>query len=96
MIFDRKYLKAVIGIILVFCVGLIFFFMFAEPYGDGLEKTMENAEVEEGEPNHNAPLDYGGDYFAALLMGLLGFVIVLCCILIFAKIMRKKDEARNH
>lgn len=95
MTLNRKYLKALIGIILIFCIGLVFFFMFAEPYGDGLEKTMENADVEEGEPNYNAPLDYGDNYFTALLMGLMGFVIVLCYVLLFAKFMRKKDEARD-
>ena len=74
---ERRYLKAA-GIILVaFAVGLVFFFIFSAPYGDGLEKTMEGAGVEEPEPVYHAPLDYGGNYPAAFVMGALGFVIVL-------------------
>jgi hypothetical protein len=95
MILNKKYLKAMIGISLIFCVGLVFFFMFAEPYGDGLEKTMEEGEIEEGEPTYKAPFDYGDNYLTALLMGLFGFVIVLICILFFAKFMRKKNETRD-
>lgn len=96
MILKERYLKAVMVIILVFCVGLVLFFIFSEPYGDGLENTMESADVEEGEPTYNAPLDYGDNYFSALLMGLLGFIIVLFCVLFLTKFLRKKDEARNN
>jgi hypothetical protein len=96
MISKNPYLKATVGMIVIFCIGLVFFFIFSEPYGDGLEKTMENADVEEGEPSYNAPLDYGDNYITALVMGLIGFIIVLFCILLISKFMRKKDEARNN
>lgn len=93
---DKKYVMAIFGIIMIFAVGLIFFFLYAEPYGDGLEKTMENAEVEEEEQSYSAPLDYGDNYIAALIMGIVGFVIVLFCVLLYAKFMRKKNETRDN
>jgi uncharacterized membrane protein len=93
---DKKLLMAIFGIIVIFAIGLVFFFLLAEPYGDGLEKTMENSEVEEEEPSYSAPLDYGDNYFAALIMGVVGFVIVLLCVLLYAKFMRKKNEARDN
>lgn len=91
---DDRYLKGIIGIIIIFCIGLVLFFIFSEPYGDGLERTMEEGEVGETEPSHSAPLDYGDNYGMALLMGFVGFLVVLCCVLIFARIMRKKNETR--
>ncbi|UCE39379.1 MAG: hypothetical protein JSW00_09210 [Thermoplasmata archaeon] len=96
MILDKKYIIAILGIIAAFAIGLVFFFMFAEPYGDGLEKTMENADYEEEEQSYSAPLDYGDNYFAALIMGIVGFVIVLLCVLLYARFMRKKDETRDN
>ncbi|UCE74226.1 MAG: hypothetical protein JSV56_00595 [Methanomassiliicoccales archaeon] len=95
MIFNKTHLTAICGIIIIFCVGLVFFFSFAEPYGDGLERTMEEGGVEEREPAYSAPLDYGDNYFTALLMGIIGFVLVLFILLFLTKIMRKKDETRN-
>lgn len=91
----KNYLKIIIGIIILFCIGLVFFFLFAEPYGDGLEKTMEEAEYEE-ESSYNAPLDYGSNYFTALLAGLFGFFAVLFCLLFLLKIGRKKNETHDN
>jgi hypothetical protein len=93
---QKKYVMAISGIIVLFAIGLVFFFLFAEPYGDGLEKTMENSEVEEEEQSYTAPLDYGDNYAAALIMGIVGFVIVLLCVLLYARYMRKKNEARDN
>ncbi|UCF08650.1 MAG: cobalt transporter [Thermoplasmata archaeon] len=91
----NNYVKAISGIIVLFCLGLVFYFAFSAPYGDGLERTMEEGEAEEGEPSYAAPFDYGDDYANALAAGILGFIIVLLCVLLFAKFMRKKDEARD-
>ena len=86
-----KYMKAAGVIIAAFAVGLVFFFIFSAPYGDGLEKTMENAGVQEREPVYKAPLDYGGNYPAALAMGSLGFLVVLGCAYFFSRAMGKKQ-----
>ena len=74
---ESKYIKAVAAIVIVFAIGLVGFYMFSAMYGDGLEKTMEDQGVSEGEPVYAAPLDYGGDYGSSFIMGLVGFVIVL-------------------
>lgn len=93
---NKKYIKASLCIIIIFCIGLVLFFIFSAPYGDGLENTMEEGEVSESEPAYQAPLDYGDGYFSALLMGLIGFIIVIFCVLLYAKILRKRNETRDH
>lgn len=87
---ERRYLKVAGTILAAFAVGLVLFFIFSAPYGDGLEKTMENAGVEESEPVYHAPLDYGGNYYSGLLMGVLGFFIVLGSAYLFGRMMGKR------
>lgn len=88
---DRRSLILAVGVIFVaFAVGLVLFFIFSAPYGDGLEKTMEDAGVEEGEPVYRAPLDYGKNYSTAFAMGILGFVVVLVSAYALGRVLRKK------
>ena len=89
---DKKYLKAIIGIALAFSIGLIFFFIFSASYGDGLERVMENAGVKEGKILYKAPLNYGNNYFSVLLMGFVGFFIILFIICLYGKLLRNKNE----
>jgi Na+/proline symporter len=88
--------KAIFAIIILFAIGLVFFFLFAAPYGDGLERTMEEGEVSESEPEYSAPMDYGDNYVASLIAGLVGFAVVLIAMLLLLKYMRKKDETQEH
>lgn len=89
---ERRYLKAVAGILVAFAAGLVLFFIFSAPYGDGLEMTMEHGGVEESEPVYKAPLDYGEDYPAALLVGILGFAVVLGSVYLVGKGLGKKGR----
>ena len=89
---ERRHLKAMAAIFAAFAVGLVLFFIFSAEYGDGLEKTMENAGVEESEPVYHAPLDYGEDYPAAFAMGALGFFIVLGSAYALGRLMRKRAQ----
>jgi hypothetical protein len=89
---SRKYLKASVAIIVAFAVGLVFFFIFSAPYGDGLEKTMENAGVQEPEPVYHAPFEYGGNYPAAFIMGVLGFVVVLGSVYLLGQLIGKNAK----
>lgn len=88
--------KAIFSIIIVFSLALVFFFLFAAEYGDGLERTMEEGEVEEGEPAYSAPLDYGDNYFVSLLSGIAGFFAVLVIIVLILKIMGKNNETHDN
>jgi cobalt/nickel transport protein len=92
---EKTYLKAILGIIILFAIGLVFYFIFSASYGDGLEKTMENAGVEEGEPVYHAPLDYGEDYLTAFFAGLLGFGLVFGISYAYFKIAGKKKESKE-
>jgi len=94
--FKRKDLLMISGIIILFAIGLVGFFIFSAPYGDGLEKTMEEAEVEESEPVYQAPLDYGDNYALALSMGCIGFAITLFAIYIVSWLLRKSDAPQQH
>jgi len=89
-------LFVIIGIIGLFSIGLVGFFMFSEPYGDGLEKTMEIAAISEGEPVYHAPLDYGDNYPLALSMGCIGLAISILCIYIVSSTLRRKSASRNN
>lgn len=94
--FDKKNVKTVIIILLLFSIGLVFFYIFSAPYGDGLEKTMEATGVQEAEPFYHAPLNYGENYPSTLLMGFLGFLAALFIVFLCAKLLRKKNDANQH
>ncbi len=89
----KRYLTAVVGIIVLFAVGLELFFIFSAPYGDGLEKTLERAHVEEPEPVYKAPLDYGDNYAEAFVSGLIGFAAVFAIGYGTAKILGRRNAA---
>lgn len=75
---ERKYMVACVAILLAFSIGLIGFFLVSDGVPDGLDKTLEEHGTGEGsEPVWTAPLDYGSNYFASLLMGIVGFFITL-------------------
>ena len=92
---DTRQARAICIILCIFAAGLVFFFIFSEPYCDGLEKTMEEGEVEEGEPVYQAPLDYGSNYSMSLAMGVLGFFVVFLVILVLGHLLGRKDEAHD-
>ena len=91
--FERKHLLSMVAIITLFAIGLVGYFTFSEPYGDGLEVTMEEAGVEETEATYSAPLDYGDNYPLAFSMGCIGLAITLLCVFLLGKYVRKKDAA---
>ena len=90
------HLVAIGTIIALFAIGLIGFFMFSAPYSDGLEKTMENGDVEESEQVYSAPLDYGDNYPLAFSMGCLGFAVILLAIYFISWLLRKSDAPQQH
>jgi hypothetical protein len=69
--------RTFIVIAVVLALGLVFFYAFSAPYGDGLEMTMEEGEAEEGEAAFEAPLTYGEDHFTSFVMGLVGFAVLV-------------------
>ncbi|MBU0624137.1 MAG: energy-coupling factor ABC transporter permease [Candidatus Thermoplasmatota archaeon] len=82
--------RAVVAIILVFALALPLYFLYASAGKDGLEKTMEDANVAEGEPTIVSPFSYGQDYFSALFAGLLGFLAVALVALGIMKLVRMR------
>jgi preprotein translocase subunit SecG len=78
---ERKYLVVCIAILLVFSVGLVGFFLVSNGVPDGLDKTLEeHGAGGESESVWSAPLDYGSNYFAALVMGIVGFFLTLALV----------------
>jgi len=82
--------RAVVAIIIVFALALPLYFLYASAGKDGLEKTMENANVAEGEPLMASPFSYGENYFSALFAGLLGFLAVALVALGMLKLARMR------
>jgi cobalt/nickel transport protein len=86
--------RVLLGIAVILAAGLVFFYMFSAPYGDGLENTMEEGEVEESESVHDAPLDYGDDYGSTLVMGLVGLTIMILLVYGLARAMPDRSRKR--
>jgi cobalt/nickel transport system permease protein len=84
--------RAVVAIIVVFALALPLYFLYASAGKDGLETTMENANVAEGEPLIVSPFSYGQDYFSALFAGLLGFLSVALVALGMMKLVRMRGS----
>lgn len=85
------YPKAIIGVIFILAVGLVLFFALSSNLSDGLEKTMEDADVEEGESLYHAPLDYGSGYFSALAAGIIGLVLTSLVVVGIGKIVERRN-----
>ncbi len=75
--------KAAFGLILAFSIGLVGFFAFSAAYGDGLEVTMEQAGLNEVAPLFTSVMDYGDNYGAALVAGIVGFALTVGVVLLY-------------
>ena len=93
--FNKRNLLAFVGILVLFAIGLVGFYIFSAPYGDGLEKTMEEGEVEEAEPVYTAPLDYGENYLATLSLGIIGFAVVMLFVYLITWLLRKSNAPQQ-
>ena len=93
---QKTFVIAIIGIISLFAVGLVGYFIFSEPYGDGLEMTIEQAELTESEPVYHAPLDYGDNYPLALSMGCIGLAASFLCLYLFSYFLKRKRASRDN
>jgi hypothetical protein len=91
----RRYLKAALGIVALFAIGLVLYFAFSAAYGDGLERTMEEAGVGEQPSVYNAPLAYGDDYLTALVTGLVGAGITFGAVYGYLRIVRRRKGSEN-
>ncbi|MDD4307935.1 MAG: cobalt transporter [Thermoplasmata archaeon] len=87
----RKSVKIFAAIIIIFAVGLVGFYIFSAPYGDGLETTMDEADFAESEPAYEGPLDYGENYIASLAFGIIGFIITLLVVFMLARLLKKNE-----
>jgi hypothetical protein len=88
----RKFLIGGMAILLAFSIGLVGFFLVSEGRPDGLETVLEGQGVEETAPIWTAPLDYGSDYISTLLMGMIGFSLVLLVTLGYLKFVAKRKR----
>lgn len=84
--------QAALAVLIVFALALPLYFVYSSEGEDGLEKTMSDAGAEEGEPLLSAPLDYGEDYAAALLAGMLGFLATSLGALGILSLLRSKTS----
>ncbi len=89
---QRRFLIGGIAILATFSICLVGFFLVSEGKPDGLETVLEGQEVEESTPVWMAPLDYGSDYATTLLMGMIGFGLVLLATFGYLKIVSKKKQ----
>lgn len=80
------YVKAVVGIMLLFALGLVFFFAFSADLGDGLERTMEEGDAGEESSGYEAPFGYGDDHGSAFVAGIIGFLVVLTVAIGYGKL----------
>jgi cobalt/nickel transport protein len=88
---EKRYWMAFLGLMVAFAVGLAGYFAFSSNYGDGLERTMQDNGVSEGEPIYTAPMSYGDSYGGAFLAGAVGFAIVFGALFLYMRM----DKARK-
>lgn len=75
-VFSSRIVQATAAIMVAFALALPLYFIYSSEGADGLEQTMEDAGVGEGEVLLSSPFSYGETYFAALFAGILGFIAV--------------------
>lgn len=92
----RREISVITIILIIFAIGAVGYWIFSSELPDGLERTMEDAGVEEQEPVYTAPLSYGNDYFSYILMGAVGFFTILAVTFLIIKALAKKNETREH
>lgn len=92
-VLSSKIAQATVAILIVFALALPLYFVYSSEGADGLEKTMDDAGIGEGEPLLASPFSYGETYFAALFAGMLGFVAVALVGLGVMKLMRAERPA---
>ncbi len=92
---DSRYAKAAFGIVALFAIGLVFYFAFSASLGDGLERTMEDAGIEEQGGSYTGPLSYGDDYLAAFAAGLAGAGMTFAVVYAFFRFARRHREAEE-
>ena len=80
--------QATLAVLVVFALALPLYFLYSSQGEDGLERTMTDGDVEEGDALLTSPLDYGDSYFAALFAGVIGFVAVVLASLGILRVMK--------
>ncbi|MCU0852063.1 MAG: energy-coupling factor ABC transporter permease [Thermoplasmata archaeon] len=83
--------KAAFAILFVFALLVPLYFLYSSEGADGLERTISEAGVEEGEQVLAAPFSYGETYFGMFFAGLLGFVAVAMLALSVLRIFRREQ-----
>jgi ABC-type sugar transport system permease subunit len=89
---QRKFLVGGMAILLAFAIGLVGFFLISDGKPDGLETILDQQGVEETAPVWTAPLGYGTDYASALMMGIIGFSLVLLVSFAYLKFVAKRKQ----
>ena len=79
--------QATLAVLVVFALALPLYLLYSSQGEDGLEKTMTDADVGEGDALLTSPFEYGDSYFAALFAGVIGFVAVVLASLGILRIM---------
>lgn len=81
--------KASFAVLFVFALVVPLYFLYASQGADGLEQTIAEAGIEEGDQVLAAPFGYGETYFSMFFAGLLGFVVVALLALSILRIFRR-------
>lgn len=80
--------KATVAVLIVFALALPLYFLYSASGEDGLEATMTDAEIEEGDALVSSPFSYGESYFTALFAGIIGFLAVALASIGALKVLR--------
>jgi len=91
---NRRYLKALAAIIVLFAVFLPLYYTFSYGRDDALGRTIQEGNASGGS-THNAPFSYGGSFLESLAFGMIGMVVVFLVFYgVFLAVRRrsKRDE----
>jgi ABC-type Fe3+ transport system permease subunit len=78
------------AIAVVFAILLPLYYVFSYGKNDSLERTIEQANGNQGGSTYTAPFSYGGNFLESLIFGILGMILVFAVFYALFLVMRKR------
>ncbi len=96
---SKSLMIGLLGVFVLFAVLVPVYFAVSNGLPDGLDKQLEENQVQEKEPVYNPPfnqlIDYGSDIPLYIVNGLIGGIMVLVIGLILARILSVRSSRKK-
>ena len=92
---NRRYVKAVIVLIVAFAIFLPLYYVFSYGKNDGLQETIQQGGSSEGGSWWTAPFSYGANPLETFAVGVLGLAAVFLAMYGTLRLVRRSRERRG-